>query len=547
MPNHVASIARCLMALLGCAATALCACTCDAPAPNAAATPVRGGTLVVALAQEPESLMPYGTTSAAAEDVKSFLFNMLATTNADFGSFSPEVARAWEWSPDRKQLVLHLREDVVWSDGVPLGAEDVAFSYEVARDSLVGWSTRAWKRHVTACEIVDRHTVRFQFDTVSFDQFRFAKEGWLVPKHLLAMVPRAEWRRHAFGRAPIGCGPFVLERWEAGQRIVLVRNERFFGHPKPWLDRVVFEIVPEASTRVERLRAGSVDLVALEPRQAADLRHDASQGKTRVRVLNVRGRGCDFIGYNPAEPLFSSRVVREALTRAIDRRAIIDALCFGFADMFEGPFAPMLWAYDASHSPTPYDPEGAKRLLASEGWQDRDGDGWLDRDGHAFEFTLTTNADNALRMQAIVPVQAYWKAIGVKAEIQALEMQTALGLRTERRYQAYFGGWNAGLSPSGTIESLWSCTSRGGRSNFVDFCTPAVDSLNVLMAAAISPAAAAPFAHRIQALIVAEHPYTWMYNEHTLVGIASRVQGVAADPRGAYVDMDSWSVQGASR
>ncbi len=547
MFSNVRHIPRRVIALLGSMGTVLCACTCDAPAPNAAATPARGGTMVVALAQEPESLMPYGTTSAAAEDVKSFVFNMLATTNADFGSFNPEVARAWEWSQDRKQLVMHLRDDVVWSDGVPLTAEDVVFSYEVARDSLVGWSTRAWKRHVTACEVVDRHTVRFHFDAVSFDQFRFAKEGWLVPKHLLAAVPRPEWRQHAFGRAPIGCGPFVLERWEAGQRIVLARNERYFGRPKPWLDRVVFEIVPEASTRVERLRAGSVDVVALEPRQAAGLRQDAALGKTSVRVLNVRGRGCDFIGYNAAEPLFTSRTVREALTRAIDRRAIIDALCFGFADVFEGPFAPMLWAYDASLSPTPYDPEGAKRLLATEGWQDRDGDGWLDREGRNLEFTLTTNADNALRMQVVVPVQAYWKAVGVKVEIQALEMQTALGLRSERRYQAYFGGWNAGLSPSGTIESLWSCTSRGGRSNFVDFCHPAVDSLTVLMAAAATPAAAAPFAHRIQALIVADHPYTWMYNEHTLVGLGPRVQGVAPDSRGAYVDMDNWSVTAARR
>jgi len=529
-------------------ATLLSACERREPLPpGEAGSPARGGTVVVALPQEPESLLPYATHSAVAADVQSFLFRMLATTNADFGTFSPSVARDWEWSADHRELVMHLRPDVVWSDGVPLTAADVAFTHDVARDSLVGWPTRSWKRHVIACDVIDPHTVRFRFDAVFYDQFRFAKEGWLLPEHVLGGVPRSELGRHAFARVPVGCGPFVLESWEPGQRLVLVRNERYFDSPRPWLDRVVFEIVPEASTRVERLRAGSIDLCALEPRQALELQRAAAEGGTAVRVQAVRGRSYDFIAYNPAEPLFSSRAVREALTRAIDRRQIIEALCFGFAEIFEGPFPPMLWAHDPALPVTPYDPQGARRLLAAEGWRDTDGDGWLEREGRKFEFTVTTNSDNALRMQAAVPVQAYWKAIGVQAHVQGLEMQTALKRRAERRYQAYFGGWNAGLSPSGTVENLWSCTSRGSKGNCTDYCNPAVDSLNALVAASAAPESAAALTHRIQALIVADHPYTWMYYEHTLVGIGPRLQGIAVDPRGAFVNMEDWYVPAAGR
>ena len=518
----------------------------ESPAPGGAGAPVRGGTVVVALAQEPESLLPYTTHSSVAADVQSFLYCMLATTNADFGTFSPSIARSWEWSTDHHELLMHLRDDVVWSDGVPLTAADVAFTHEVARDSVVGWPTRAWKRHVTACEVVDPHTVRFRFDAVFYDQFRFAKEGWLLPQHLLGQVPRAELGRHPFARQPVGCGPFVLESWEPGQRIILARNERYFGAPRPWLDRVVFEIVPEASLRSERLRAGSIDMTGLEPRQAAELQRAATQGETGVRVLAVRGRSYDFIGYNPADPLFQSRAVREALTRAIDRRQIIEALCFGYAEIFEGPFPPMLWAYDPALPATPYDPEGARRLLAAAGWKDADGDGWLERDGRKFEFTLTTNSDNALRMQAAVPVQAYWKAIGVQARVEGLEMQTALKKRADRQYQAYFGGWNAGLSPSGTVENLWSCGSRGSKGNFTDYCNHEVDSLNALVATAPAPEVVAPLTHRIQALIVADHPYTWMYYEHNLVGVGPRLQGFAIDPRGAFVNMEDWYVPAAS-
>jgi peptide/nickel transport system substrate-binding protein len=496
--------------------------------------------VVVALPVEPESLMPYATNSAVAAEVQAFLFRMLADTNPDFGTFSPSVARSWEWSEDRKSLVMFLRDDVYWSDGVQLTAEDVAFTHDVARDSLVGWVTRSWKTHVTACEVLDRFTVRFDFDAVFLDQFRFAKEGWLLPKHRLQEVPREAWAQSSFGRQPVGCGPFVLERWEPGQRIILVRNEHYFDRPKPYLDRVVLEFVPESSTRVERLRAGTLDATGLVPRQADALRRDAAS--TGVRVLHVRGRSYDFIGYNSGDPLFAHVPVRQALTMAIDRQSLIEALCFGFAEIFEGPFPPMLWAYDPGQPVTPYDPEAARRLLAAEGWQDRDGDGWLDRDGERFEFTITTNSDNPLRMQAIVAVQAYWREIGVKAEVQALEMQTALKLRTERRTQAYFGGWSAGLSPSGTVQNLWSCDSRGERSNFTDFCDPRVDSLNALVAASPSIEAAQPLTHRIQRLIVAAHPYTWMYYEHTLVGVGPRLQGLRIDPRGAFLNMEDWFV-----
>lgn len=527
------------VALLSCASI-LVGCRGEQASPvSGNGEPQRGGTVVLALPMEPETLMPYATNSSVAEEVRAFLFRMLADTNSDFGTFSPSVAERWEWSPDHKSLVMFLRQDVLWSDGVPVTAQDVAFTYDVARDSVVGWVTRSWKEHVTACEVLDRFTVRFDFDAVFLDQFRFAKEGWVLPKHLLQNVPRPQWAQAEFGRHPVGCGPFKLERWEPGQRIVLVRNELYFEKPKPWLDRVVLEIVPEASTRVERLRAGSLDATALElPRQADALRRDAAS--TGVRVLSVRGRSYDFIGYNSEDPLFRSAKVRHALTMAIDRQSLIDALCFGFAEVFEGPFPPILWAYDPSQPATPYDPEGAKRLLAEEGWTDHDGDGRIDRDGVPFEFTVTTNSDNALRMQAVVAVQAYWKKVGIDAKVQALELQTALKLRTERRTQAYFGGWSAGLSPSGTIQNLWSCASRGGRSNFTDFCNPQVDSLNALMAVSASVEVAAPLAHQIQRLIVQAHPYTWMYYEHTLVGLGPRLQGFKADPRGTFMNMQDW-------
>ncbi|MFQ5600277.1 MAG: ABC transporter substrate-binding protein [Candidatus Krumholzibacteriia bacterium] len=505
--------------------------------------PVRGGTVVVALGQEPESFIPYGTRTTAASRVQGFMFRMLAETDPNFADFSPRVARSWSWSDDHKILTMHLRDDVYWSDGVQLTAADVAFTWDVARDTVVAWRSGHWKRHITRCEVVDPFTVRFHFDEVFFEQFRYAKEGFLIPKHLLEDVPRAQWRTCEFARRPIGCGPFKLESYEPGQRIVLVRNELYFDEPKPYLDRVVLEFIPEPSTRVGRLRAGSADLVPDLPlSDAAELRSESVAARSGARVVSVRGRGYDFIGYNSRDPLFTSRRVREALTRAIDRQEIIDALCYGFAEIFESPVVPILWAYDAQQPTTPYDPEGARRLLAEEGWRDTDGDGWLDRDGRRFEFTLITNRDNALRMQAIVPVQGYWRAIGVRANIQTFEQQTALGLRNERKYQAYYGGWHAGLSIRSTLEAIWGCGNVDGKANFVAYCNPTVDSLNALAAQLLDPEEARPLFQEAQRLVAQDHPYTWMYYDHTVVGLSKRLHGIVIDARGTLINMEDWYV-----
>lgn len=507
-------------------------------------TPVRGGTVVIAMGQEPETLMPYAHRSLASSTVLSFIYRMLADTGPDFMSFEPSVAERWEFSEDHKSLTMFLRGDVMWSDGVPLTAEDVRFSWEVARDEQVGWVTRHWKEPVTDCEILDPHTVRFHFAEVFRDQFRYAKEGFLIPKHLLEGVPRDAWASSDFAERPVGCGPFRLERWERGQRIVLARNEHFFVPGQPYLDRIVIEFIADPAVRVQQLRAGLVDFLPydMELRDAAELRAAFEAGQSDVRIVSTRGRTWDYIGYNLNEPLFQSRQVREALTRAIDRRAIIEGLCYGYAELFESPVMPILWAYDGAREITPYDPEGARRLLAAAGWRDTDGDGWVDKDGKAFEFTVFTNKDNKIRTDALVPVQRDWRAVGVKANIEALEATAGRELREQRRFQAYYGGWNAAVTVD--LSGIWGCQQVGGRHNFIDYCNPRVDSLNALGLREMDPTAAKPYFVQAQRLVADDYPYTWMYYIHSVVGIRSRLHGVRIDARSPMQNMEEWWVAG---
>lgn len=523
---------------LGLALVLLAACSKQEPrGVGAGGVPRRGGTVVVAVGAEPKTLMPYApmATGAPGSYILGTIFSFIATTDSDLVGFSPGLARSWEWSADGRALTFHLRDDVRWSDGVPLTAEDVRFTFEVARDSVVGWPTRAWKKDILACEVLDPQTVRYRFATVPREAFRFAKEGFVVPQHLLAGVPRAHWSEAEYGRAPVGSGPFRLASWEPQQRLVLVRNEYYFEKDRPYLDRIVFQIVPDASQRVRLLRAGQVDFVdELPSREAREMRAEVGP----VRIVHCQGRDYDFIAYNLRDPLFASPRVREALTRAMDREAIIHSLCSGFARPLAGPVVPLSWACDPQLEPLPFDPPGARRLLAAEGWQDADADGWLERDGQRFEFTLATTADNELRRDVSVPVQSQWKAIGIRAEVRVAERAALRDQRERGDFQALLGGWSTNLALD--LRPVWGCGA--GRYNFVGYCNPRVDSLNAA-ALQLPYAQAKPLLYAAQRQVARDQPYTFLYALDLIVGTSERLQGVIVDRRGAFNNPEEWWVR----
>lgn len=506
------------------------------PAGAAGTAPRRGGTIVVGIATEPKNLMPYAAVSTDASEILGCVFNMLAVTDSNFASCSPSVARRWEQSADGLELTMYLRDGVRWSDGVPLTAADVRFSFEVQTDTTVNWSSRAgFKGLIAGCDIVDSMTVRFRFKEHDPAALTHAKEGYLLPRHIYAKVPRREWETGAWARQPVGCGPYRFDRWEPGQRIVLVRNPYYWEPGKPYADRLVFQIVPESATRVAQVRAGQLDYVNdLPRREAAALRQ---RKNSKIVIRSVHGRAYEYIGYNQRDSLFADRRVREALTRAVDRPGIIRGLCYGFAEPFESPIVPIVWAYDPQPV-TPYDPEGAKRLLAEAGWRDRDGDGWLDRNGKRFEFELLVGGGGDLRKAVVVPVQANWKAIGVLAHLTFRDSEPARAARASGKYAAAIGGWNA--TTTANLTAVWGCNQR---LNYIGFCNPRVDSLNAA-ALRLPPAQALPLWKQAQRLVVSEAPYTWLYYEQTVVAQSARLHGVHLDARGWIQNPEDWWVDG---
>lgn len=510
------------------------------PAPHH--RPVAGGSARVALEADPGSLLPYATANAVATDVQGFLHHQLAELGPDLATYEPRLAAGWSWSDDHRTLEVRLRPGLRWSDGAPLTGEDVRFSFDVARDPRVGWVGAAWKSRIESCEVADARTVRYRFGAVYPDQLMDANAGFVVPAHRLCHVPRERWSEALDGRVPVGCGPFRLALWEPGRRVVLERNPHYHEPGRPRLDRVVFALLPDPEERVRALREGRVDVLPQIPeRDAAALREAYASGAGDVRVVSVRGRQYDFVCYQPeAHPALADREVRRALTLAIDRATLVRSVCSGFAELFESPIVPILWAYDASAPLTPYDPQAARALLEERGWPVGP-DGVRRRaDGLALEFELATHAESARRVAAAQLVAEYWRMVGVRARLRLEDRAALLARLDARRYQAALTGWRARLKAD--LSPLWGRASVGSKANRVGYCNPEVDALNDTALGTPDLEAARALFARAQRLVAADYPYTWLYYLHDVVGMRERLHGARPDARGALLDPQEWWV-----
>lgn len=508
---------------------------------RAAARRLANRTAIVALDSDPGALLPYLTTSAASTDVQGFLYQQLAELSPDLATYEPRLARRWEWLDDHRVLEVSLRSGLRWSDGAPLTSADVQFTFQIARDPRLGWGGATYKSRIRECRIVDAHTVRFHFTESYPDQFLDANAGFIVPKHRLAHRPPERWGESEDARRPVGCGAFTVGRWERA-RLDLVRNPHYFEAPLPRLDSVRLEVVPDPEERVRALCRGSVDLLPQVPeRHAARLRDAARDGVSNVQIHSIRGRQYDFVCYNPRHPALGRRAVRRALTLAADRATIIHTLCSGFAEPFESPIVPILWAYDTAAPLTPYDPCEARRVLERDGWQEPcHGEGVRMRQGVRLEFELVTNAESERRTGAARLLADSWRAIGARVHVCEEARAAVLERLDARRFEAALSGWRARLKPD--LEPMWGCSSVGGKTNRVDYCNPEVDELNAEALRTHDLAEAQRLFQTAQRLVAADHPYTWLYYLHDVVGWSWRLCGATFDARGVFLNPQEWHI-----
>jgi peptide/nickel transport system substrate-binding protein len=501
----------------------------------------RGGTIVVGVRSDFAGFNAITSSALYTNELINYaLFTPLVRYDADL-AIEPALAAAWTLEGDTA-ITFRLRDDLHWHDGRPVTAQDVVFTFDRAKlPETASLLQAAFLADVASAEALDDYTVRFAYvrpHAQALENFWWAP----MPRHLLADVPPAELRNAPFNRRPIGSGPFRFVEWRENDRLVLARNPDHpaaLGGPAA-AERVVVRIIPEAATRLTELATGGIHIdIDTTPDQLTDL-----EARGDVRVHAYPGRTIYYLGWNHARPPFDDARVRRALTLALDRSEIIDALLRGQgrpANSTIPPWHPL----HPDVSPLPHDPDGAGRLLDAAGWRDRDGDGIReDARGRPLRFTLMAS-DDPIRRAVVEVVQAQLRRVGVDAGIRILEFQTMLQQHRDRDFDAVFTNWvldnfRVASAPYALLHSSQADVARSANRSAVRDAR--LDDLIERGAAATDPAEQrriwTEFAERVRET----QPITFMFWLNELAASSTRVDGVEMDPRGEYRTIARWSI-----
>lgn len=537
-PRRLLQAATALLAL-GLAACGRQAAPPDSPSLGDA--PRAGGTLVIGVSTDISGVNQLlSATDSFTQSVLDLLFLRLFEEQPDFDrhppTFRPELAESWTWSDDHLMLTLRLRPDAVWTDGEPVTAHDVEWTWRAQVDPEVAWSFADSKENIASVEAIDRQTVRVVFHHRSDSQLAQLNEGVILPRTVWSQKPFADWRRSAdwFVENLVTSGPFRLESWRPQERITLERNDLYDGDELPYLDRVVFRIVPQKANQVGQLLAGELHLVDdIPPGDAPRI-----ERSHRARLLSYLPRQYNFIAWNLARPPFDDPEVRRALTLAIDRQALVDSLWFGRARVATSPIISSVWAHNRELRPWPYDPAAARELLAAEGWKDHDGDGVIDRDGRPFSFELATNANSTLRVDASVLIQEQLRRIAVQARLRREEFNSLNARVLAHDFDALLGGWT--IDTTLDLAYAFHGDAIDGGYNFGSFSHPEVDRLIDAAQVATDLTVKKELLSRIQTLLHEQQPYTFLWEPVRLTGLAVGLRDARPNALDPYFGLERW-------
>jgi peptide/nickel transport system substrate-binding protein len=500
----------------------------------------RGGTVVVGLRSDFQAFNPIVASAAYTIEVNNFaLFTPLVRYGSNLEP-EPYLAESWEEHGDTA-VTFRLRRDVRWHDGQPVTADDVKFTFDVAKDpTAASLLETAFLARVASAAVVDSFTITFRYvhpHAQAIENFYWAP----APRHLLQDITPAELRNAPFNRQPVGSGPFRFQQWQANEQIVLVRNDDFpegLGGP-PAADRVMFRIIPEASTRMtEQLTRRLHVNMQLLPDQANQLRNNPD-----VDLHSFTGRTVWYVGWNHLHPPFDNRDVRRALTMAINRQELIDALLFGEGAPATSTLPP--WHRLATDvDPLPFDPDAAGRLLDAAGWTVGPDGIRRNPQNQPFRFTLLTS-DDRLRQSVVEVIQSQLRRIGVQADVRVMEFQTMLAAHRGRDFEAVVTNWvldnfEASSAPNSLFHS--SNAEIEGSPNRSSVRIPRLDQAIENAAMQTSETDARRAYARYVEILQEEQPVTFLFWQNTMSATLDNIGAVEMDPRGELITIRDWTI-----
>ncbi|MBM4465356.1 MAG: peptide ABC transporter substrate-binding protein [Chloroflexi bacterium] len=425
---------------------------------------------------EPPTLDPALTQDATSASYIVEIFGGLVTLDQDL-EVVPDIAASWELSEDGTTYTFHLRDDVKFHDGKPVTAHDFKYSIERACDPATGSvvadtylgdivgahdKLRGQADEVSGVVVVDDHTLKITIDSPK--AYFLAKLTY--PTAFVVDQENVEGPVQPWTDRPNGTGPFRLAEYELGLRIVLERNEAYYGTPKPALEQVNFLLA--GGSAMTMYETGELDAV---PVGLADIERvlDPSNPLNEELSVTLPMLSLFYIGFNVQKPPFDDQKVRQAFNYAIDKDKYVDVVWKKMQVKAEGILPPGMPGYNEDLRGYLYDPEKARQLIAESKYGDA---------SKLPEITLNVSGGGgAAARQVAAIVEMYKQNLGIVIAIQQTDWATYLWDLRAHRYQMFglTAGWIADYpDPQDFLDILFHSESRN---NDTRYSNPEVDRL----------------------------------------------------------------------
>lgn len=461
-----------------------------------------GGTLVIGASNDPGQFNPGITSTGPTHLVTGNIFNGLLMLDEAFNP-QPDLAESWFATPDGTTYTFNLAHGVTWHDGQPFTSADVKFTFEEVLVKLHP-RTRALQAVLAGVDTPDDYTVVMRFNQPygPLLQRLDVIEAPILPRHI---YQGTDLQSNPANNQPIGTGPFKFAEYAKGDRVRLVRNDTYFKPGLPYLDELVFRIIPQATTAALAFEQGEVDyLISVPGPDMARLQRMPGVTITSTSA-GSGGSNCEeMLVYNLRKAPLSTLEVRQALAYAIDRQQILDEVRFGQGRVAISPISSALgWAHNPNVPRYPLDTAQANALLDQAGYP---------MTASSMRFSVMFPHPTTFARQAEV-IRANLAAVGVDLVLQPLEFNAANeAVFVRQDFDVGFWSFCNGPDPEIGVSRAF-LTSQIQPIPFVNgaaYSNPRIDTLFAQAASTVDRGQRAALYAEIQDILVREAPYWWL-------------------------------------
>jgi peptide/nickel transport system substrate-binding protein len=423
------------------------------------------GTVVIGIAADIESLDPLNSLSITEGSITELLYLSLFQQKWNEAESKletePMLAQSWQWNNDSTSLIINLRKDVYWSDGIRFTSDDVIYSFDIYSDPrietrLFGTFNFFYLEKDNSVDIgrsftkLDSFKLQMNFVPGSGPDL-YKIDLSIIPRHIYEKSNRQNYISSSASIKPVTNGLYRFVKWDKDQAIILKADKKSFLYNPNSVKEIVFKVVPDYNSRLTQLKKGEIDMMEdIRPEDIKSLRKEVN-----LNIVQLKGREYEYAGWNNIDPeiynkkklliphkLFGSASVRKALTLAINRKEILEQYLYNYGELAKGAVSPIFKnAVDTSFNVLPYNPEEASDILKQEGWTDKDNDGILEKGNTKFRFTLYIPGGNPRRSFVAVMIKNNLKAVGIDVEISTLEMGTFIDEMFAKKMDAWVVSW----------------------------------------------------------------------------------------------------------